>query len=273
MDFFKRGLNGFEIKILALIFMTFDHLSSFLWGAINLPTWFNWIGRISAPLFIFMVVQGFFHTRSKKKYMLRLYGWSILMALGNSLINNLLPHPNGSVIFNNIFATMFIITVYLLGIEYISSGYSEKSAKKLSLGIAIMIVPVILSGALMSLLDSGNTLIMNIMMYLVPTPLFVEGGIIFIALGIGLYLCINSKKALAIFYIVLCSIVFFMMAGAGFTYENLFLINYQWLMIFALPFMLLYNGEKGRSLKYFFYLYYPIHCYILYALGIVFLKQ
>lgn len=272
MDFFKRGFNGFEIKILALIFMTFDHLSSFLLGAVDLPVWFNWIGRISAPLFIFMVIQGFCHTRNKKKYMLRLYGWSVIMALGNNLMNSILPHPNGSIIFNNIFATMFIITVYLFAIDCISTGYRNKSGKKISLGIVIMVIPTILSGVLMSILDSGNTFIMKIMMYLVPTPLFVEGGVILVALGIGLYLCRNSKKALSIFYITLCTIVFFMMVGAGFTYENLFLINYQWLMIFALPFMLLYNGEKGRSLKYFFYLYYPIHCYILYALGIAFLK-
>ena len=30
MDFFKKGISGFTIKILALIFMTFDHIAAFM---------------------------------------------------------------------------------------------------------------------------------------------------------------------------------------------------------------------------------------------------
>ncbi|MGD9474073.1 MAG: TraX family protein [Eubacteriaceae bacterium] len=47
----------------------------------------------------------------------------------------------------------------------------------------------------------------------------------------------------------------------------IFFINYQWMMIVALPLMLLYNGEKGRGLKYLFYLFYPLHITILFLIG------
>ncbi|OQY85353.1 MAG: hypothetical protein B6D40_03740, partial [Anaerolineae bacterium UTCFX3] len=41
--------------------------------------------------------------------------------------------------------------------------------------------------------------------------------------------------------------------------------EYQWMMIAALPFIMLYNGERGRySLKYLFYTFYPLHIWILY---------
>ncbi|MCT4687170.1 TraX family protein [Vallitalea sp.] len=43
--------------------------------------------------------------------------------------------------------------------------------------------------------------------------------------------------------------------------------NEQWLMVLALPFMVLYNGKRGGKCKYFFYLFYPIHIYVLYILG------
>ena len=34
-------------------------------------------------------------------------------------------------------------------------------------------------------------------------------------------------------------------------------------MALALPFMLLYNGQRGRGPKWFFYIYYPAHRYVI----------
>ena len=70
--------------------------------------------------------------------------------------------------------------------------------------------------------------------------------------ALPLYFCGKQKKAAAVFY-SLFSLMFLlpsMVSAFG---------GRQWAMVFALPFMLLYNGERGRGLKYFFYLYYPLH--------------
>ena len=48
---------------------------------------------------------------------------------------------------------------------------------------------------------------------------------------------------------------------------NLFFTDYQWMMIGALPFLLAYNGQKGKGCKYFFYFFYPIHIFLLYFIG------
>ena len=66
----------------------------------------------------------------------------------------------------------------------------------------------------------------------------------------------------------MCIFVFITMANGDFSLKNSTLQNYQWMMVASLPFMLLYNREKGKSMKYLFYLYYPVHIYVLYILGV-----
>ncbi|MGL4344882.1 MAG: TraX family protein, partial [Cellulosilyticaceae bacterium] len=196
MDLFKKGLDGFTLKILALIFMTFDHISSFLWGGLDIPIWFNWIGRMSAPLFIFMMAQGFYHTRNRKKYIGRLYLWSVGMALGNQLMCSLFPHPNNAIIMNNIFATLVVIGIYLFAIECLKE-------RKFLLGLSLMLLPIILTGVAFIALNSGSVSLLRVFMLFIPTILTVEGGPIWIALGIGCYVFRQNKKGLSVFYTIL----------------------------------------------------------------------
>lgn len=34
-------------------------------------------------------------------------------------------------------------------------------------------------------------------------------------------------------------------------------------MLLAIPVLMLYNGSRGRSMKYWFYVYYPLHLAVL----------
>ncbi|MEG1783071.1 MAG: TraX family protein, partial [Oscillospiraceae bacterium] len=56
-------------------------------------------------------------------------------------------------------------------------------------------------------------------------------------------------------------------SGAGSILDYLLYSNYQWMQIGALPFMLAYNGKKGKGCKYLFYVFYPLHICILFILG------
>jgi uncharacterized protein involved in cysteine biosynthesis len=51
------------LKLIALILMLIDHIAEFIPG---IPVWFHWIGRISAPIFMFCMVWGFHYTRDRK---------------------------------------------------------------------------------------------------------------------------------------------------------------------------------------------------------------
>ena len=72
---FPLVLSSFWLKVIALLTMTLDHVG-YLMPAYNMnhtvETIFRIIGRIALPLFCFMVAEGVVHTKSFKKYALRL---------------------------------------------------------------------------------------------------------------------------------------------------------------------------------------------------------
>jgi hypothetical protein len=55
--------------------------------------------------------------------------------------------------------------------------------------------------------------------------------------------------------------------------HGLYFGGIQWFMIFSLPIMLLYNNEKGRGWKWFFYVYYVLHVIVFYILSAVYLPE
>ncbi len=67
----QKGFSGFSLKIIALVLMTMDHMHEFL-ASTGIPIWFNWIGRLSAPLFSSQWQKAFF-IQGIEKLMLKDY--------------------------------------------------------------------------------------------------------------------------------------------------------------------------------------------------------
>lgn len=96
----KKGcLSGSTLKIIAIIAMAIDHFAAsiILYGilmqehpvflghpiSMAIPWWniyqvMRFIGRIGFPIFCFLLIEGFFHTSSKKKYAIRLFLFALL---------------------------------------------------------------------------------------------------------------------------------------------------------------------------------------------------
>ena len=64
-----KCINSFALKMIAIITMVIDHV-----GAVLFPMnmIFRYIGRISFPLFVFLLVEGSIHTSKIRKYELRI---------------------------------------------------------------------------------------------------------------------------------------------------------------------------------------------------------
>lgn len=69
----KKGLDGTQLKIIALVLMVMDHIHYFFGFTGAVPEWFSMAGRLSAPLFLFCTVEGFAHTHDCKRYFLRIW--------------------------------------------------------------------------------------------------------------------------------------------------------------------------------------------------------
>lgn len=72
-------MNNFTLKMIAIITMVIDHI-----GYVFLPVNTAYydiaraIGRISFPIFCFLIIEGFFHTRSHVNYLIRLILFALL---------------------------------------------------------------------------------------------------------------------------------------------------------------------------------------------------
>lgn len=256
-------MTGTTLKIIALLLMLLDHVAQFIPGT---PIWFHWVGRISAPIFIFCMVWGFHYTHDKKKYLLRMYGFGVGMAFINIICNNVFPDYVPPIT-NNIFVTLLLIGVISWLLDYAKTDEKKGAVLIVLFAVYQLITTLvcILSGQLSSLYGMemfAGAISANL--------IFNEGSFIFVFLGVLLYLNKEDKKRVILSYGLFCLVYFVLEVSAGFSVTALFFHNYQWMMIAALPFMLLYNGEKGRGIKYLFYIFYPLHIVILYFIGNIF---
>ena len=71
-----RGLNAWQIKVIAVIAMTVDHLAAYGFEIPLFDAYYDrlrLIGRIAMPLFLFLLTDSIRYTRSRPKFLLRLY--------------------------------------------------------------------------------------------------------------------------------------------------------------------------------------------------------
>ena len=177
----------------------------------------NVIGRIAFPIFAFTLNEGYVHTRSLKKYLLRLFIFAVSIQMPSILFGYDYPM--------NIFFTLFLglLSIYIFNL------------KKMNVILKIILIGFILFFSQKFKLDYG-----------------IYGILVIINFNIFR----NNKFKILMNFLVLniYNVIF----------PKVFdLPDTQLFSLISLVFIFMYNGEKGRSMKYFFYLFYPIHFFIL----------
>ena len=86
----KKVLNANVLKIIACLSMLIDHIG-------KIAYWVNYsfsiIGRLAFPIFVFLLIEGFYHTSNIKKYFIRLGIMAIVIGL-SEIILGLIPSLN-----------------------------------------------------------------------------------------------------------------------------------------------------------------------------------
>lgn len=266
-----KGLSSTALKEIALALMLLDHIHYFFAFTGAVPEWFSMLGRASAPLFLFCTVEGFAHTHDRKTYLLRLWALGAGMGVIQFLIGlGIGQRADGFYPMNGVLRDLTVACLLWQGIDWLRQ---RRFGRALALiGGAGVLWPAV-SLALMSVLPPVGQLPLYLLSWTVlPNWAFsTDGGVAFILGGVLLYALRERRLAQALVWAAwalftdLGSVLWLLQNGWGL--GRLLLTCYQWMEVFAVPLMLLYNGQRGAGHKKLFYWFYPAHVYLLYALS------
>ncbi|MDO5399440.1 MAG: TraX family protein [Eubacteriales bacterium] len=256
----KKYCNATNLKILAIVLMVFDHIHQ-MFAPVGAPLWLTYLGRPVFPLLLFLAADSFHYTHDRRAYLKRLLVGSWVMTLSTFLLQNLLKNPQ-VVLMNNAFSTFFVAGLYMSFWDRLVLGIRERSFRKIAGALGLCLVPVLMAAPLLAVAQlSFNPNVpgyviraLAMVALLVPNIMTVEGGIAMAALGAAFYVLRKYRWA-QIGVLAALSALLYLRGG------------FQWMMVFAAVPMALYNGQRGRGMKNFFYIFYPVHIWALYILA------
>lgn len=261
-----KKLTGYHLKLIALITMLVDHIAAvFIWRVYvasfhltaslqlseaigdKIIVWvaehqdlvytvyenMRLIGRMSFPIYCFLLVEGFMHTRSVGKYALRLLGFAFLSEIpfDLALTGNLIDMN-----YSNVFFTLFIALLAMWGISYIEKFAEFWKEKNWDSFFGFLIVAM--SGVMVVTACGGFADIV----------LKTDYGFAGVLAIVVMYLLRNMKE------------VGF---AAGILVLTVLSSNTEIMALLMLYPLINYNGIRGKSMKYVFYAFYPLHLLVL----------
>jgi len=237
-------MTAFTIKMIAILTMLIDHA-----GAVfDLPIETRIIGRIAFPLFVYLIAEGCKHTKSMEKYMLRLGIFALISEVPFDLAFNQIPNQPLRVDFlnnTNIFYTLFLGVACVYVFRKLSGKIILSPRWILSL---FSVIPFTLAADWLST-DYG----------------FI--GVLFI-FCMALF---DEHKPMQL--AAMTMFIFWLYFPGVITVDfSASLIPFYMLMscLLAVPIMAFANGKHGRSAKWGFYLVYPAHLLLFWALALLF---
>lgn len=198
------------------------------------------VGRPAFILFAFMAVEGFNHTRSRPKYLLRLFLFALLSEIPFDLAFS------GKIISfdkQNIFFTLFLGVLALCLMEYVK-------------GNSVVQMFVVLTCVSLAMLLRTDYMIMGVLLI-----------VAFYLCGRNFYIQLLAGSFAICFGIALNYI--YRHLGSGYSLSQLMMsVESEMYGLAAFLLIFFYNGKRGKQLpKFCYYLFYPVHLIILFYIS------
>ena len=225
----KKGINSNQLKAIALVAMTIDHVSTVIWP--NYPT--DWwilllhvIGRLAAPIFWFMIAEGYHYTHNLKKYGIRLFIFAVIGHFAYNFAFGIPFVPFQTSVFNQT-SVIWPLFLGLIGL-WVSDQEGLKTWQK---NLIILLLTILAFCA-----DWSSIAVL---------------AVINIGENRG-----NFKKqmTMVMLWVAVYAIVYAIFINPVYGIMQLF-------VCLTIPLLKAYNGERGKmkNMKYLFYIYYPAH--------------
>ncbi len=237
-------INTFWLKIIAIFCMTIDHLGAclglvyqngthYLSGFMTLDTYntLRIIGRVAFPIFCYLIVEGLFYTKNVINYIIRLLLFALLSQIPFSLMTRRAPFEFNQNL--NVYFTLALGLITIAAIDYFKERCSKGDIPK---PIFIILCAV----AIVSTTSFADTIHTDYAGY----------GVLVIVL----FYIFRDKPLLTLIALFLAT---YYMSNSIEMYALLAMIP-----------IVLHNHKKGPSLKYAFYIYYPLHMLIIYFISL-----
>lgn len=187
----KKGIPGSTLKIIAIITMLIDHIGAVIFERIlvangmyqlnidNAESIMNFvqnngivvavyivlrlIGRLGFPIFCFLLIEGFLHTRNVWKYAFRLFLFSLISEIPFNLAfrNNLFDTS-----YQNVFFTLLLGLLALIFIRMVEKKLSSNKVLQYLLIIPIAVVFMLIAELLLRCDYGAMGVLTIVVMYL-----------------------------------------------------------------------------------------------------------
>ena len=226
----RQGLTGNALKIIAILSMTLDHIGVHLFPEIRL---LRILGRLALPIFAYMIAEGCRYTRNPKKYLLTILAVAVLCQTVYFVAMSSLYQ-----------CILVTFTLSILLIQSLDRAMAQQTHRA-ALNTALVWLGVVF-------VCVGLPWILN------HTDFAIDYGLWGVLLPVFIYLGRNPREKLLL---TGGGLILLALSFSGLT---------QWFSLLTLPLLALYNGQRGKwNMKYFFYLYYPLHLAAIYGISLL----
>ncbi len=233
-------LSGNMLKVIAAVCMAIDHIGMLFFPKVAV---FRIIGRLAFPIFAYMIAEGCRYTKNKLRYFGLIFFPAAICQGAYYLVDNKSTYMCVLITFS-----LSILMIYALG-YFKKAVFADKKS----------VLKILLGGVLFALLVWGtwelNTILqIDYGFWGSMLPVFVS---VFQPAGRDDKSILNKTDHIFVHSGMMALGLLLLSFSKG-------VMNVQIYSLLSVVLILLYSGEKGKwNMKYFFYVFYPVHLAIL----------